>query len=30
MTVSNAATGSVLTGDYQYKVTYVNSGLVQG
>lgn len=30
MTVSNAATGTVLTGDYQYKVTYVNSGLVQG
>lgn len=29
MTVSNAATGNVLNGDYQYKVTYVNSNLVE-
>lgn len=28
-TVGTAATGSALTGDYQYKVTYVNSGLVE-
>jgi len=27
--VATAATGSVLTGDYQYKVTYVNSNLVE-
>ena len=27
--VATAATGTVLTGDYQYKVTYVNSNLVE-
>jgi len=29
MTVGTAPTGSVITGDYQYKVTYVNSNLVE-
>ena len=29
MAVSNAATGNVLTGDYQYKVLFVNSNLVE-
>jgi len=28
--VDTAATGNALTGDYQYKVTYVNSNLVEG
>lgn len=30
MTAATAATGSVLTGDYLYKVTYVNSQAVEG
>lgn len=29
MTAATAATGAVLTGDYRYKVTYVNSNLVE-
>ena len=29
-TGATASTGSALTGDYQYKVTYVNSNLVEG
>lgn len=29
MSVATASTGSALTGDYQYKVTYVNSNLVE-
>ena len=29
MSVATAATGSVLTGEYQYKVSYVNSNLVE-
>lgn len=30
MTVATAGTGTALTGDYQYKVTWVNSALVEG
>jgi hypothetical protein len=29
-TLTTAGTGTALTGDYQYKVTYVNSALVEG
>lgn len=29
-TLTTAGTGTVLTGDYQYKVSYVNSALVEG